>query len=140
MEEKVAIYRNLSAPSEYLWVSYSATDTDGSQLRPSRLFTKLSALFPKLPVQSDVISSGRVRELINPHTSGLRHLTEVLRAAGEGIAPDSDWLQTLAWLGQKKPQAAAALRRGLAFTNRQEELGQEAADALSARIRRRRWL
>lgn len=130
MEEKVAIYRNLSAPGEYLWVSYSATDTDGSQLRPSRLFTKLSALFPKLPVQSDVISSGRVRELINPHTSGLRHLTEALRAAGEGVTPDSDWLQTLAWLGQKKPQAAAALRRGLAFTNRQEELGQEAADAL----------
>lgn len=40
-EEKLAIYKNLSKPSECLWMSYSVSDSEGKELKPSPVFRKL---------------------------------------------------------------------------------------------------
>ena len=74
MEEKVAIYKNLSSPYEYLWMSYSAADLEGNQTRPSRIFEKLVRLFPGIEVEKDILNDGESKKLINGSISGMRHL------------------------------------------------------------------
>ena len=64
MEERLAIYRNLSKPSDYLWISFSAGDEEGKEIRPSEIVDLLRRIFPGLPVQADVVSRDEVTELI----------------------------------------------------------------------------
>ncbi len=130
MEEKVAIYKNLSSPYEYLWMSYSAADLEGNQTRPSRIFEKLVRLFPGIEVEKDILNDGESKKLINGSISGMRHLTEALRAVGEGGQLSEDWQHSLSWMEKNRPEEIKNMRDGLAFTNRHEELGRQAADAL----------
>lgn len=130
MEERMAIYRNLSAPTEYLWVSCSLSDGEGNQTKPSRIFLKLKELFPELEVKRDVLNTGEAKPLINSNTGGLRHLTEALQSAGEGREVPKDWEQALAWFKSRRPAETEKIRNALAFTNRQEDLGRQAASAL----------
>ena len=86
MEEKLAIYRNLSQAAEYLWMSCALSDEEGNQLRPSHIFTRMKELFPELAVQPDVLNRKDKSELINSRTSGLRHLSRIIRETIEGGA------------------------------------------------------
>ena len=47
MEERLSIYRNLSSPSDYLWMSCSLTDEEGGQMKPSGIFLKVRGCFPE---------------------------------------------------------------------------------------------
>lgn len=133
MEERLAIYRNLSSPSEYLWVSYSLTDEEGNQLKPSSVFLKLRELFPGIEVQRDVLNSAVAKELINNQVSGLRNLSRALEKSGEGEALPSDWKEALSWFESNEPEEMEKIRRSVGFTNRQEEMGRAAAQALFKR-------
>lgn len=137
MEEKTAIYKNLSAPCDYLWISFSASDLEGGQTKPSRVFLKLKELFPGLEVERDVLSGGdegeESRSLINGSISGIRHLTEALQSAGEGVALSDDWKQALSWLGEHQTDRLEKIRKGISFTNKQEDMGRAASDALFRR-------
>ena len=133
MEEKTAIYKNLSAPSDYLWVSFSASDIEGSQTKPSKIFLKLKELFPDLEAEKDVLNDGDSSKLINGGISGVRHLTEALQAVGEGQPLSREWSQVLSWVRKNQPDRIEKVRRGISFTNRQEDLGRAAADALFRR-------
>ena len=134
MEEKLAVYRNLSQATEYLWMSCALSDEEGSQLRPSYIFLRMKELFPGLAVEPDVLNRQDKRELINSRTSGLRHLSRVIRESVEnGPSEDSlpdEWAQALSWLMQNKKDDITRIRDGLTFTNKQEDLGRAAAEAL----------
>ncbi|MDR3365164.1 MAG: exodeoxyribonuclease V subunit gamma [Clostridiales Family XIII bacterium] len=53
-EEQLAIYKNLSKPSRLLYVGYTAFTADGKQeTKPSRVFGRLRALFPDVPLEKD---------------------------------------------------------------------------------------
>ena len=130
MEERLGIYRNLSRPADYLYVSYSAADEEGSLARPSAIFNKLTELFPQLQVRRDVLNRTSPEDLINGQLSGLRHLTEALQAMTEGAELADGWQQTLSWYKQNQPEKLAYIGSGIAFTNKQEDLGRQAADAL----------
>lgn len=130
MEEKMAIYRNFSSPSDYLWVSYSLSDMEGNQIKPSKIFTKLKELFPDLPIRKDVINGSDNFPLINSKVSGLRHLTESLQSVGEGKEICGEWKQALGWFEKNQPEKVERIRNALSFTNKYEELGKAAADAL----------
>lgn len=130
MEEKMAIYRNFSSPSDYLWVSYSLSDMEGNQIKPSKIFTKLKEIFPDLPIRKDVINGSDNFPLINSKVSGLRHLTESLQSVGEGKEICGEWKQALGWFERNQPEKVERIRNALSFTNKYEELGKAAADAL----------
>jgi len=50
-EEQLAIYKNLSKPTRLLHVSYTAFGADGKEeTKPSRVFERLRALFPGIPL------------------------------------------------------------------------------------------
>ena len=126
----MAIYRNFSSPSDYLWVSYSLSDMEGNQIKPSKIFTKLKELFPDLPIRKDVINGSDNFPLINSKVSGLRHLTESLQSLGEGKEICGEWKQALGWFEKNQPEKVERIRNALSFTNKYEELGKAAADAL----------
>lgn len=132
LEERMGIYRNLSKPSERLWISYSMSDEEGKEIKPSGVFTKLCELFPKTPLARDLLNSEDDSELVGAGTAGLRHLTEALQTACEGQPLRAHWAEALAWYKHNDPKALEPIRQGIGFTNKQDELGRKAAETLYA--------
>lgn len=130
LEERMGIYRNLSKPRERLWISYSLSDAEGGPARPSGVFTKLAGLFGDTPVARDALNRQSDAELVGAGPAGLRHLTEALQAACEGKPLAPHWHEALTWFKQNKPEALEPIRAGIAFTNKQEDLGREMTAAL----------
>ena len=130
LEERMGIYRNLSKPRERLWISYSLSDAEGGPARPSGVFTKLAGLFGDTPVARDALNRQSDADLVGAGPAGLRHLTEALQAACEGRPLAPHWHEALAWFKQNKPEALEPIRAGIAFTNKQEDLGREMTAAL----------
>ncbi len=130
LEERMGIYRNLSKPRERLWISYSMSDAEGGPSRPSGVFTKLASLFGDTPVARDALNRDTDAELVVAGPAGLRHLTEALQTVCEGKPLAPHWQATLDWYKKSKPDVLVPIRKGLAFTNKQEDLGREIAAAL----------
>ncbi len=130
MEERMGIYRNLSKPTEILYVSCALADAEGNQIKPSPVFNKLHEIFPDVPVERDVLNRGDSIELINGNVSGLRHMTEAMQAVSEGRELAHQWQQMADWLKAEKPEELQPIISGLSFTNHQEALGREAAAEL----------
>ncbi|MBR5229654.1 MAG: PD-(D/E)XK nuclease family protein [Firmicutes bacterium] len=130
MEERLAIYRNLSKPSEHLYISYSAADGEGGLSRPSAVFGKLQEIFPQVEVERDVLNRRDGKGLINGAMSGLRHMAAALQMVCEGEDLPDEWEETLSWYKENRPEKLATIGSGMAFSNKQEELGCKAADAL----------
>lgn len=130
LEERMGIYRNLSKPRERLWISYSLSDAEGGPARPSGVFTKLAGLFGDTPVARDALNRQSDAELVGAGPAGLRHLTEALQAVCEGRPLAPHWHEALAWFKRNKPEALEPIRAGIAFTNKQEDLGREMTAAL----------
>lgn len=130
MEEKLAIYRTFCAPTEDLWVSYSLSDGEGNQAKPSGIFLKLQELFPHMETERDALNKETSKELIGSKVSGLRHLSRMLQGVGEGKSLSPEWQQAMSWFESNQPQKTAALRDSIEFTNKQEALGNAAAEAL----------
>ena len=130
LEERMGIYRNLSKPRERLWISYSLSDAEGGPARPSGVFTKLTGLFGDTPVARDALNRQSDAELVGAGPAGLRHLTEALQASCEGRPLAPHWHEALTWFKKNKPEALEPIRAGIAFTNKQEDLGREMTAAL----------
>ena len=130
LEEQMGIYRNLSRPRERLWISYSMSDAEGGPARPSAVFAKLARQFGDTAVARDALNRETDAELACAGPAGLRHLTEALQGSCEGKPLAPHWEALLDWYKRNEPEALVPLREGLAFTNKQEDLGRELAAAL----------
>ncbi|MDD2215555.1 MAG: exodeoxyribonuclease V subunit gamma, partial [Eubacteriales bacterium] len=123
MEERLAIYKNLSKPEKYLWVGFSASDPEGKELRPSVIFNKLRMLFPQVPLEKDIRNQEDPMVLIERPKSTLNHMTEALQRAGSGEEELlSPWKAAYNWYFRKKDHRLTMLVRGMNFTNRIEKL------------------
>ncbi|WP_338547554.1 PD-(D/E)XK nuclease family protein [Emergencia sp. JLR.KK010] len=130
MEEQLAIYRNLSKASDYLWISYSASDGDGKESRPSEIIDTLRRLFPNLTVQTDVVSSGDLDAVVGGRVNTLRHLTEALLSVRRGEKIDSRWKAVIHWYQCHEPESLQRVSEGLSFTNAQKDISPELASLL----------
>lgn len=119
-EEKLGIYKNLARPSEKLWVSYSVSDSEGKEIRPSQIFTKLRDIYPNVEVQPDLVSSGKPENLLQAEKAGLEHITAALRRMMDGEALAPEWRHAASWY--LKRGSLGKVEEGLFFTNRQKEL------------------
>jgi ATP-dependent helicase/nuclease subunit B len=133
MEERLAIYRNLSKATESLYVSYAASNEKGEPTRPSTIFDKIRSLFPGLEVERDVLTPGREIDLVQARDATLRHLTAALRAARGGAPLASPWRETLAWYETREPDLLAKVRRGLLHNAQPDPLPPEIAQGLYLR-------
>lgn len=122
-EEKMAIYKNLSKPSQELWISYSASNENGEALKPSQLISTIREIFPDLQEDKDIISSGRPEDLIQASDAGKEHLTAALRAAAAGGSLDPAWLPVISWYNEKDD--LSKIREGVSYTGKQQNISKE---------------
>ena len=133
MEEDLAIYRNLSKPSEHLWISYSTGDVNGDKMMPSAIVEVIKKLFRNLTLQKDPIASENIQNYIGGRINTLRHYTEAKRnhALGKDLHPGWDvvgrWLETNDEVSYRK------VLETLNFENDQEPLTEDMARDLFAR-------
>lgn len=130
MEEQLAIYRNLSKASDYLWISFSAGDEEGKEIRPSEIVDLLQRIYPGLQVKADVVSRDEITELIGGRINTLRHLTEALHLGRKGEKIDGGWKTVAEWYKERDPEKLDEITSAMSFTNKQENLPGELAEAL----------
>lgn len=126
MEERLAIYKNLSKPERYLWIGYSASDPEGKELRPSMILERLRQLYPEVPLEKDIQNTDDPLALIERPRSSLNHLSEALRTASleEGDLPPS-WRAAYNWYKEREDQGLSMVWQGFTFTNKLERLNQQ---------------
>lgn len=117
-EEKLAIYKNLSRPSKRLWMSYSVSDGEGKEIKPSQIFTKLRDIYPEICIQPDLVSRGSAEDLIQAENAAMEHMTAALRTMLDGQEPDPVWQEALSWYKEKG--SLSSLKEGLLFTGKQQ--------------------
>ncbi len=122
-EEKMAIYKNLSKPSQELWISYSASDEKGDSLKPSQLIRSIREIFPELEEKEDIISRGIPGELVQAPAAGKEHLTAALRNMTEDRPLDPAWKPVLGWYAAKDD--LSKIRAGNAYTGKQQDISAE---------------
>ena len=125
-EEQLAIYRNLSKPSEYLFMSYSVSDTEGGEIRPSIIFERVRKMFPQDRVQKDILNrDGDSVDLIQGIGSTANHLTDVMRDwVINDLMPDI-WKSVYDWFDANKPGITRRIINGLSFRNNREKIDED---------------
>lgn len=137
-EEKLAIYKNLARPSQVLWMSYSVSDGDGREIKPSQIITKLQDIYPHLTAEPDIVSKSNPAELVQAENAAMEHLTEALRRMMDGSELDSVWEQAAGWYRQSG--RLSTVEDGLFFTNQQEQLKADFVQGLYKRDAKQREL
>lgn len=127
-EEQLAIYRNLSLPTDILYVSYSLSDADGRSSAPSFLFNDLKNLFHIKPAGD--LGSENEMELISSKKGTLPYMAGAMRDYAESSKISDEWIQAMRWYGEHDRRDFDLVAGGLLFSNRLESIGQELADAL----------
>jgi len=126
LEEKIAIYKNLSKPSERLWLSYTVADGEGGAAKPSMVYEKLRGIFPQIPERLDIQNSDCLLEQVQGLDSTMEHLTGAVRTwMTDDGEMDPVWKGTLNWFLQKAPERMKSLREGISFDNRMDRLDRE---------------
>ncbi len=132
MEENLAIYRNLSKPTEHLWISYSATDQKGDELRPSDIVNVIHEVFPDL---DETIEQGLDESVIKDSLGGkvntLRRYTDARRKEKTAISPI--WGVVEDWLSENDDEILRRVNRALSFDNLQKPLPGDLAAGLYAK-------
>ena len=130
LEEKMAIYRNISKPEKYLWVSNSLAGEDGAISKPSELFLKLKNIFPNLKTENDVLNSGCEIDQVGGQISTLRHLTEAISKSKTERALDDTWKEALLWFKNMDDKRIDAIRESMNFTNEQAPIEKKLVEML----------
>lgn len=125
-EEQIAIYKNLSAPEELLWMGYSIEDIEGEEMRPSVVFDMIKKMFPNIPVENDVQNREDPMWLINSDEDTIKHLTAALQKDIKGEKPLGDhWMAASNWYRNKSSKPFMMMKKGLFFRNSEERLSKE---------------
>lgn len=124
-EEQMAIYRNFSKPSEYLSISYSVSDAEGGEIRPSIIFEKVRRLFPDEPVIKDILNrEGEPIDLVQGKGSTANHLTDAMRSWINDDFMPAVWKNVYRWFLEKEPMITDRIVKGLSFRNNREKIDQ----------------
>ncbi len=132
-EEKLAIYKNFSKPSRCIFVSYSASDLEGKESKPSLLFDKLKRIYDDIVPTKDIINMEDPLLLIEAPGSTLKHMTEAFRGAMEDTSLREEWLAAYQWFEDNDKARLKPLKEGLLFTNRQERINKDLIGKLYVR-------
>lgn len=130
MEEQLGIYRNMSKPSEKLYISYSLADQEGKAIRPSEIISKIRRIFTNLSPLADVVNRGKPIDLIVGKANTLRHLTDVM--AKDEVA-DEEWRAAYLWYEKNRSDKLRGIEKGLDFKNVVQPIPPELAQGLFKR-------
>ncbi|MHC1722050.1 MAG: PD-(D/E)XK nuclease family protein [Aminipila sp.] len=133
MEEKIAMYRTMSKPEQYLFMSYSVSDNDGKELKPSAIFNKIAGIFPKVEIRKDIISEENPIKLLESKNNGIKHLTEALRKNLDGEPLNECFKAALNWYKINEHNPLSQVEEGLFFKIKENDLSMKEAEKLYKR-------
>lgn len=96
--QKFYLYLTLTKPTEYMYLTYSKTSSEGTALRPAYLIQEVKRMYQELVVQ-EVPHNLKQRELTVK--SGITYLVEGLQKKGKGL--QSEWQELYTWY-KKHPE------------------------------------
>lgn len=134
-EEKLAIYRNLTGMRESLYISFSNSDIDGSELTISPVCTQIKDMFPEMSEHRDINNRSDSSVQIQTEKSLLRHLAEHMHdGLLEKVTCDEEegemWRSAICWLDDNEPDEFAKLKEGLLYRVGYDNLKKDHIDRL----------
>lgn len=129
-EENLAIYKTLSKATDYLYVSCSASDAEGKEIKESPIYIKIKDIFPKEDIKKDILNSGKALELINARDNAVKHLSTVLRSCIEGNPLPLEWEAAVNWYVQNETEIFKLARKGLFYKQAMTSVNRELIQAL----------
>lgn len=129
-EQQYLVYTALTAPSEYLRLSFCAADRDGRALRPSMIISRLKRLFPNISFKSGMTagSAGSSAEAyISAPVPTFNGLVAAMRQSYEGRYTDPLWRIVAEWYSNRKEwqDKYARAAAGFNYTNQVEYIRQD---------------
>ncbi len=96
------IYRMLTAPNEYLYMSCAVSDLSGNGISSSRIFNAVCEIFGELTVQKDIFTVGNANNLIQRPAGSLKHLIGALRTGMDKGEVSDPWLGVASWYKENR--------------------------------------
>ncbi len=127
-EEEFSVYASFTKPSDYLFISYALSDSEGKTVRPSMYIDRLKKVYSNLAVDSDIIKDEETElNLVSTPMSTFKYLVENLRLKLDGSEINHMWWDVYNWYfnkekWRKKLQLAI---EGLYHKNQQEKIDEE---------------
>ena len=123
-EENFNIYKALTTAEEYIYLSYTSTDSKGGALRPSILISKIKKIFTHLKEESDIAYK---ENKISHKNKLFLDLLEHIRNFMDGEEISNDWISIYkAFLEDEKwKDRLLSAIRALQYTNNPEILSQD---------------
>lgn len=129
-EQQYLIYTALTAPSEYLRLSWCAADRDGRALRPSMIIGRLRRMFPEISFESGIINnepSISAEMYISAPIPTFNELVTVMRQRIEGKSVSPVWKSVADWYEKEEgwKEKYARMVEGFNYTNQAGLISQE---------------
>ena len=138
-EENVAMYRLISKPYERLYMSWSLSDSEGQDSKPSSLVDAFRTALPTIKIHKDVISSGLDMNVINNPKTAMRHLLNHLkgRRSQEHVADENKAKlitnSIIAWYRNNEPEIFDTAMKAARDDNSAESISSAMAEKLFSR-------
>ncbi|MCT4564691.1 MAG: helicase-exonuclease AddAB subunit AddB [Maledivibacter sp.] len=134
-EEEFAIYTSLAKPTEYLWMSYPLSDSEGKALRPSILMDKIKKIYPRLKTKSDIVKGDvgldeeRQLSLVSVPIPTFKYMIENLRLKIDENPVSELWDEVYQWYyrNEEWDKRRTMMIEGLFHNNQEGYIGEERA-------------
>lgn len=126
-EEQFNIYKTLTIPTEYLYISYTSSDNGNKSLRPSILIKKIKKLFPSIVEGSDILEKEYI--MVNKKST-LEDSLNVYKNYLNGEEISEEWKRVLAYFNKIQDEHFVKSIKGIKYTNLPEKIKKENIEKL----------
>ena len=120
-EERAAMYRMMSRPSEKLYISWSMTDAGGGDAAESPVIETIRTVFPKTRekgfVRKDIISEGWSLDLVQDPDEAMRHLINRIKDANAAGGREALTRAMLRWYAGNRKEKLDAMLEAADYDN-----------------------
>ncbi len=115
-KEKHILYKVLTKPTDYLFVSYALSTVDGKALQPSLYIDKLKQIFINIKIESDLSNNDELNFIMTKKAT-LEVLIERLREFIEGKPLSDVWKDVYSWYERNCEDLAYIIDSGFNYKN-----------------------
>lgn len=128
-KEKHFLYKLLTKPTDYIFISYALSTIEGRSLQPSIYIDRLKQIFTNLKIESDLCNNDDL-SFVTTKKSTLDILIEKLREHIDGKAISELWKDVYSWYKKNREDLSYIIDSGLDYKNIVENIKNTDIDKL----------
>ena len=134
-EELLSVYRTFCEASEFLWIGYSQTDSEGEIIKPSPLIEQILSMFDGFKAEPDPETAGQTLAFAQAAAPAAEHMTSAFRdyLSGEADSVSDVWKLSYNSLKAAGDERAGAMNAGLFYKESSERLNKKFIEELYSR-------